>query len=189
MGRRSKKDVPRTFGVRNRGDSPTVPADVEGVPRTFGVKQVIPRGTVAGVSGDLESCPLNCPGEWIAGMWIHSRECPWAAVLWRGHGYGEKDWQCPYECPALELPSGWTHQPECPFWDRTGRTPFDHNPPKGSTTRRVRSRSNTAATVRAMHGEPDAQRVAELDRKWSGRKPHVSDLPDSILDTDDGLSF
>jgi hypothetical protein len=95
--------------------------------RFAGVKASV-RGTNKSVRG-VQSCPENCPGEYVEGNWIHSKWCPWASVLWRSHGKTEKDWGCPYGCPPLALPSGWTHQHDCKFWDATGRTPFDHADP------------------------------------------------------------
>lgn len=63
-------------------------------------------------------------------MWIHSKWCPWAAVIWKAHGKTVKHWHCPFDCDPHEIPSGWTHPYQCPFWDLTGRTPFDTPAPK-----------------------------------------------------------
>lgn len=100
--------------------------DQRSVKKLGGVKAPVPRGTGPRPAGSVESCPQNCPGEYVEGCWIHSRDCPWSTVLWKDHGFGPADWRCPYACPPVELPNGWTHQHDCRFWDRTGRTPFDH---------------------------------------------------------------
>ena len=123
----------RTFGVKAKTTGAGKVPKVSGKqsPRAFGVKVPYARG-IPGVSGKMESCPEGCPGEYIEGMWIHSKECRWSAVLWRAHGKTEEDWSCPYDCPPQEISSGWTHQWECAFWERTGRTPFDHNAPRGT---------------------------------------------------------
>jgi hypothetical protein len=129
-GRRKQRSVAgkkkRTFGVKKEETTGTGKHS-----RAFGVKLPQPRG-IPGVSGKMESCPDGCPGEYIEGMWIHSAACRWSAVLWRAHGKEEKDWCCPYNCPPQTLSSGWTHQWDCEFWNRTGRTPFDHNSPHGT---------------------------------------------------------
>lgn len=125
MSGRSKK-----FGGIKKRQGATPAADVvDSVPpRKFGgVKEPAARGG----SSVVESCLQNCPGEWIEGMWIHSYDCPWVAVLWFAHGADWKDWRCPYDCDPIELPSGLTHPYTCPFWDRTGKTPFDHEAPHG----------------------------------------------------------
>lgn len=134
----------RKFGIKTGGGERSPAASVvrplakkfvkgiaKGKKRAFGVKNPVPRG-IPGVSGRMESCPEGCPGEYIEGMWVHSKECRWSAVLWRGHGKTEEDWKCPYNCPPQKIASGWTHQWDCAFWDRTGRTPFDHNSPRGA---------------------------------------------------------
>jgi hypothetical protein len=73
----------------------------------------------------MESCPENCPGEYVGGFWIHSRDCQWASVLWKHHGFTVKDWACPFDCDPIEMSAAWTHPYDCVFWDRTGYTPFD----------------------------------------------------------------
>lgn len=106
------------------GDSTLAPTSA----RKFGVKAPVSRGESAG-SGHMQACPVNCPGEYVEGMWIHSDWCRYSAVLWRVHGKTRSDWTCPYSCTPIEISSGWTHPHDCPFWDETGRTPFDHAPP------------------------------------------------------------
>lgn len=97
--------------------------------KKFGVKNPVPRGEST-ESGAVGSCVVNCPGEWVNGMWIHSQWCKWGAVLWKGHDKTAADWNCPFGCVPIELASGWTHPWQCVFWDETNRTPFDHNAPK-----------------------------------------------------------
>jgi hypothetical protein len=114
---------------RRQGETPAASATPS--KKIGGVKNVVPRGQY-GITGNMESCRENCPGEWVQGMWIHSKECPWAVVIWKAHGKTLKDWHCPYDCDPTELPSGWTHPYTCPFWDETGTTPFDTPPPKAN---------------------------------------------------------
>jgi len=123
--------VPKSkkFGGVKRLRRENIPA-VTATPKRFGnVKEPVLRG-VTGMTGFVQSCPQNCGGEYKFAMWIHSAECPWAAVLWSAHGKTRDDWNCPYHCEPTALPSGWTHDYRCPFWDRTGATPIDVLPPK-----------------------------------------------------------
>lgn len=116
-----------------------------------------------GTSRQMESCPEHCPGEYIeGGYWIHSSWCKWAAVLWNAHGFTRDDWKCPFNCEPQQLPSGWTHDWRCQFWERTGRTPFDHNAPK------------------------EAKRVAETA---SGNQSGFDKFPEALTETDDDLPF
>lgn len=177
--------MPRKFGVKGNArkramgvkahhetSSPQVPS----VSRSFGVKNPVPRGGSKGI----ESCPTNCPGEWLEGMWIHSSDCRWASMLWRSHGKTADDWQCPYECPPIELSSGWTHPYTCPFWDRTGRTPFDHNAPAD-----VPPRNPVPPTV------PSVRKTSRRfgARKLAGQRLNFEDLPDMGDIGDDDLPF
>lgn len=77
-----------------------------------------------GTSSGHPSCYARCKGEVIAGMWIHTRGCPYTVVLWRAHGFTLTDWECVYGCQATALSSGWTHDYRCPFWNATGETPI-----------------------------------------------------------------
>lgn len=113
-------------GVKRTRQGKIPAASAAALRKVGGVKNPVPRGASGSV---VESCPENCPGEYIDGMWIHSSTCPWAAMLWKHHGATDKQWRCPYDCDPIELSSGWTHPYTCPFWDRTGRTPFDHPKP------------------------------------------------------------
>ena len=130
-------------GVKRRGAIPAVA--IPAAKKFGGVKEPVPRG-VYGETGFVQSCPINCGGEYIQGMWIHSADCQWAAVLWEAHGKKEKDWNCVYDCDPTRLPSGWTHDFRCPFWDRTGRTPIDTNPPRGSD-----GKTETVASYQSAH--------------------------------------
>jgi hypothetical protein len=116
-------------GVRRQEKKPAASTPDTPKKKIGGVVAPVPRGMQ---NSAMESCPINCPGEWIEGMWIHSHDCPWASVLWKAHGATIKKWRCPFDCDPIELPSGWTHPYNCPFWDRTGRTPIDHSPPPGT---------------------------------------------------------
>lgn len=116
-------------GTGQWGNTPAAP-DVPDVPvRKVGGVKPEARGYGAVMSSQVQSCPTNCPGEYVQGMWIHSKTCHWASVLWKHHGKTEQDWQCPFTCEPITLSMGWTHPFDCPFWDETGRTPFDYTKP------------------------------------------------------------
>lgn len=119
-------------GVKNRTtETCQNPLPTTDLPkRKIGGVKTIPRGEAIG-SGHMQSCPDNCAGEYVLNMWIHSRDCPWASVLWKAHGKTPKDWHCPFDCDPIEMSSGWTHPHLCPFWDFMGQIPFDHNLPRG----------------------------------------------------------
>lgn len=135
----------RTFGVKGGGDV-----------KAFGVKvREVP-------AGNVQTCPRNCGGEYIEGTWVHSKTCPWSSVLWKSHGKTAADWNCPYGCPVQELPSGWTHQPFCAFWDRTGRTPFDHNAPHEVTHPQALPQGR-ASTKEEKWNWPEALEVEDDD--------------------------
>jgi hypothetical protein len=145
-------------GVKNRttGTSPTKSRTTDSPKKIGGVKTV-PRGMS---NNGVESCPENCPGEYVEGMWIHSKTCPWAAVLWNAHGKTVKDWHCMYDCDPMQLPSGWTHPMTCPFWDRTGRTPFDHPKPDAAKLITQPTKSWLESVVQMKNTEKERLRRA-----------------------------
>lgn len=148
--------VPRSKkfgGIKRRGEIPAVSTTAK--KKFGGVKEPVPRG-VSGETGFVQSCPQNCPGEYVLGMWIHSANCPWAAVLWEAHGKKAEDWNCPYQCEPTRLPSGWTHDYRCPFWDRTGRTPIDSLPPRGSHGQTKNHRAQAPASTQQEIRLPDS---------------------------------
>lgn len=122
--------VSKKYGVKVPAPQPSKLRSAGPALRTYGVKAPVERGHAL-KSGQVESCPENCPGEWKPDGWIHSSWCQWASVLWKAHGVTVADWKCNYQCEPQEMPSGWTHDYRCPYWDRTGRTPFDATAPVG----------------------------------------------------------
>lgn len=120
--------VPKSkkFGGVKKAAGGKTPAAVSASPKKVGGVKTPPRGAVGST---VESCPQNCPGEFVRGMWIHSLDCPWVAVIWKFHGGEIAEWRCLYDCDPITLPSGWTHPYDCPYWNETGKTPFDHVPP------------------------------------------------------------
>lgn len=49
------------------------------------------------------------------GNWLHSKGCPYTAVIWKGEN--REDWPCPFQCRPLQLPTCVTHSWDCTFWD------------------------------------------------------------------------
>lgn len=151
--------------------------------KKFGGVKEVPRGMS---NNGVESCPQNCPGEYVAGMWIHSRDCPWAAVLWNAHGKTINDWHCQYDCDPIQLPSGWTHPYDCPFWDRTGMTPFDHPKPHDAELLPPASKG-FLDTVRAQKKEAD-ERIRRAKEAIENPQP-FSEFPKALENDDDDLPF
>jgi hypothetical protein len=165
-----------------RGKSPAVSA-ADTAPRRIGGVKASARGNY------LQSCPQNCPGEYIGGMWIHSQDCPWVAVIWKAHGATEKQWRCMYDCNPVELPSGWTHPFDCPFWTRTDQTPFDELPPHDKPIQSAMESGLLGADTvskqkeRIRRGESQEIDPYEIFRKT------FEEFPEALRDDDDDLPF
>lgn len=169
---KAERSGKRNFGVKRtstRERENSSAGAVSSSNKKFGVKTPSIK-EMWGTSNKMGSCPENCPGEYVLGVWIHSKECRYASMLWRVHGKKKEDWNCPFECEPTELPHGWTHPWECPFWDWTGRTPIDHNAPKGTKRVRVKRKNTINNCIREEE-----------------RNPSIWDEDDGLYD--DGLPF
>lgn len=191
--------VKNTRGVKSSGVSPTPTKKIAGV-------KTIPRGAPGST---VESCPENCPGEFVRGRWIHSSNCPWVAVIWKFHGGDINQWRCPYDCDPVCLPSGWTHYYACPYWSYTGKTPFDQTPPPEDTPIQSAMESTQIASFGKRSNSPSASEVGiysgsvkqqkERIRKGYSSTVNTKSLMDNIRDfekfpealepEDDGLPF
>jgi hypothetical protein len=172
-------------GVKNptTGTSRNPSTTTDSPRKKFGGVKTVPRGQS---NNGIESCPQNCPGEYVEGMWIHSRDCPWASVLWHAHGKTEKDWHCAYDCDPVQLPSGWTHPITCPFWDRTGRTPFDHPKPDAATLIPVPKQSYLESVLAVKNAEKARKHRAE---EAVNHPQPFSEFPRALAQDDDDLPF
>lgn len=164
--------VPGSTGDRERislggGRANPVPS---GCPEKKKVGGVTAQARTGSTSAHPQSCPQNCQGEIIEGTWVHSRTCPWSSVLWKSHGATAADWRCPFHCPPVEMGLCWTHQQDCKFWDRMGRTPFDHRP----------------QDMKSMQARARAVEQSEAERQ---RAIVLQDFPGALDDNDDDLPF
>jgi hypothetical protein len=168
----------------HRGKSSGAPIAPASPKKFGGVKPTRGPGTIS----QMESCLQNCPGEWIDRHWIHSADCPWASVLWKHHGKTDKDWHCLYDCDPVELPSGWTHPYDCPFWDRTGRTPFDHSMPHDEPVVSPMGSALLGSTV-SEQKERIRRGISQEIAARNVLPSSFEKFPDSLKETGDDLPF
>lgn len=158
-------------GVKQTGGGRKSAASSDATPtrKVGGVKPHV-RGWKA-QSSQMQSCPENCPGEYKQGMWVHSADCPWVAVLYRAHGNVIEEWRCLFDCDPLEMSVGWTHPYDCEFWNRTEQTPFDtpkrhHDEPinhLASVTLTNKLRNDNEAYRRTFEAFPEALQAEDDD--------------------------
>lgn len=177
----SKKKI---GGVKNRTTATDpMPSGTTGSRKKIGGVRPGVRGVNA-ESTQMQSCPINCPGEYVGKMWIHSRDCPWVAVLWDAHGATEKQWRCPFDCDPHRLPSGWTHPHDCEFWNHTSQTPFDDAAPS-THDRPVHHLESQLLTERLTR----EQKREIAKRTNAAYRATFEEFPKALQSDDDDLPF